>query len=293
MTTMTVRPRLAPPRATLEASEALGGLVSSAPVLQVEVVSKGYWRGGSYLGVLKDVSLEVASGEVVAVIGRRLGGKSTLLEIVAGIEAPDAGTVMLAGREVRVPGRRGVWEWWAARRAGVSDPVLGHDMVLVTRDGPHRELEVAKYVGGPLAVRGSRRRDVRKLAGAALERVGASDCIGRSWGELSHYQRALVGLARAFAGSPQLVILDDLLDAHDRRDTETLSDILHTLVEESDGCAVLLSAGYYETAVVLARRVCSLEHGTLVHNSGPRADAHDRPAATVHQLHKPDSNQGG
>jgi ABC-type taurine transport system ATPase subunit len=270
--------------------------VSSAPVLQVQTVSKGYWRGGSYLGVLKDVSLEVASGEVVAVIGRRLGGKSTLLQIVAGIEAPDTGTVTLAGRPVRVQSGRSVREWWAARRAGrPSDPMLGHDMVLVTRDGPHQELEVCKYVGGPLAMRGSRRRDVRRSAGAALERVGASDCIGRRWGELSHYQRALVGLARAFAGSPQLVILDDLLDAHDRRDTETLSDILHTRVEGSDGrCAVLLSAGYYEAAVVLAHRVCSLDpHGTLVHSSGPRAGAgQDRPAATVVQLHRPATAEG-
>jgi ABC-type nitrate/sulfonate/bicarbonate transport system ATPase subunit len=263
--------------------------LSSAPVLQVQKVSKGYWRGGSYLGVLKDVSLEVAPGEVVAVIGRRLGGKSTLLQIVAGIQAPDAGTVTLAGRPVRVQRRRSVREWWATRRAGSTDPVLGHDMVLVTRDGPHQELEVCKYVGGPLAVRGSRRRDVRMLAGAALERVGASDCAGRRWGELSHYQRALVGLARAFAGSPQLVILDDLLDAHDGRDTQTLSDLLHTLVEESRRYAVLLSAGYYETAVVLAHRVCSLDqHGTLVHSSGPRAGAgQDRPAATVVQLHRP------
>ena len=264
-------------------------------MLRVQAVSKGFLRGGSYLGVLKDVSLEVAPGEVVAVIGRRLGGKSTLLEVVAGIEAPDAGTVTLAGRLVRVQSRRSVREWWAARLAGSTDPVLGHDMVLVTRDGPHQELEVCKYVGGPLAVRGSRRRDVQTVAGAALERVGASDCAGRCWGELSHYQRALVGLARAFAGSPQLVILDDLLDAHDRRDTEMLSDILHTLVEESGGrCGVLLSAGYYETAVVLAHRVCSLDqHGTLVHNSGPRADAGQDVAATVVQLHKPADSQDG
>jgi ABC-type nitrate/sulfonate/bicarbonate transport system ATPase subunit len=262
-------------------------------LLSIAGISKGFWRGGSYLGVLKDVSLVVAPGEVVAVIGRRLGGKSTLFEVVAGIEAPDAGTVMLAGRPVCVQGRRSVRERWAAGRSGLSNPVLGHDMVLVTRDGPHQELEVSKYVGGPLAVRGSRRRDVRAIAGAALERVGAGDCSGRCWGELSHYQRALVGLARAFAGSPQLVILDDLLDAHDRRDTETLSDILHTLLEESDrDCGVLLSAGYFETAVVLAQRVCSLENGTLVHSSGPRPDAkRDRPTATVVQLHKP-ADQG-
>jgi ABC-type nitrate/sulfonate/bicarbonate transport system ATPase subunit len=261
--------------------------MSGAPVLQVQSVSKGYWRGGSYLGVLKDVSLQVTPGEVVAVIGRRLGGKSTLLEIVGGIQAPDAGTVALAGRPVRAQRRRSVREWWAARRARSTDPVLGHDVVLVTRDGPHQELEVCKYVGGPLAVRGSRRSDVRRIAAAALERVGAGDCAGRCWGELSHYQRALVGLARAFAGTPQLVILDDLLDAHTRRDTQTLSDTLHTLVEESGRCAVLLSAGYYETAVVLADRVCSLENGTLVHNSGPRVRAgQHRPAATVVQLHK-------
>jgi ABC-type taurine transport system ATPase subunit len=259
-------------------------------LLSIAGISKGFWRGGRYLGVLKDVSLEVAPGEVVGVIGRRLGGKSTLLQIVAGIEAPDAGTVTLGGRPVRVPGSRSVREWWVARRSGLSDPVLGHDMVLVTRDGPNQEQDVCKFVGAPLAVRGSRKRDVQTVAGAALERVGASECVGRRWGELSNYQRALVGLARAFAGSPQLVILDDLLDAHDRRDTDTLSDILHTLVEESDPrCGVLLSAGYYETAAVLANRVCSLTpQGKLVHSSGPRAQAdEDAPNATVVQLHKP------
>ena len=85
-------------------------------LLSITGISKGYWRGGSYLAVLKDVSLEVVPDEVVAVTGRRLGGKSTLFQIVAGIEAPDAGTVTLAGRPVRVQRRRTSREWWAARR---------------------------------------------------------------------------------------------------------------------------------------------------------------------------------
>jgi ABC-type nitrate/sulfonate/bicarbonate transport system ATPase subunit len=254
-------------------------------LLSITGICMGYERGGRYLLVLDAVSLEVAAGEVVAVIGRRLGGKSTLLQIVAGLEAPDAGTVKLAGQPIRVQRRRSIREWWAARRAGYHDPVLGCDMVLVTRDGPHQELDVGKFIGAPLAVRGDRRRDVQVLAGQALERVGASDCVGRRWGELSNYQRALVGLARAFAGSPQLVILDDLLDSHGRRDTAKLSDVLHTLVEEAERpCAVLLSAGYSETAVVLAHRVCSLtQKGTLIHSSGPHPDA----TGTVVPLHKP------
>lgn len=261
-------------------------------LLSILGVSKGFLRGGGYLGVLQDVSLEVASGEVVAVIGRRCGGKSTLLQIVAGLQAPDEGAVVLAGRPVRVQGGRSLREWWTARKTGSSDPVLGRDVVFVSREGPHQELEVCKYVGGPLAIQGGR-RDVRRLAGAALERVGASELIGRRWSELSNYQRALVGLARAFAGTPKIVILDDLLDAHGRRDTDTLSDILHLLVEEADGCGVLLSAGYYETAVVLADRVCSLtQQGTLDHSSGPRPDAAENAStATIVHLHKP-ADQG-
>ena len=259
----------------------------STPDLQVQGVRKGFWRGGSYLGVLQDVSLEVAAGEVVAVVGRRLGGKSTLLEIVAGIEAPDEGTVTLAGRAVRAQGRPAIRGLWGLRGTRGADPLLGRDLVFVSREGPHQELDVSKYIGGPLAIHGQRNRDVQRLAGTALERVGATELAGRRWGELSNYQRALVGLARAFAGTPQFVILDDLLDAHDRRDTETLSDTLHNLLEDSDRpCGVLLSAGYYETAVVLANRVCSLTpQGTLVHASGPKPD--DAPIATILPLHKP------
>ncbi len=258
--------------------------MSSAPLLlQVEAVSKGYERGGRYLVVLDRVSLEVAAGEVVAVVGRRLGGKSTLLQTVAGLVAPDTGTVTLAGQPIRAQ-RRSVREWWAARRTGLHEPALGHEMVFVTRDGPHQELDVCKFVGSPLAVSGAGgSRDVQMLASRALERVGASDCIGRRWGELSNYQRALVGLARAFAGQPQLVILDDLLDAHGRRDTRRLSDILHTLVEESEcPCGVLLSAGYPETAIVLANRVCALtQKATLEHGIGRRPDASVIPLRDV------------
>jgi ABC-type taurine transport system ATPase subunit len=146
-------------------------------------------------------------------------------------------------------------------------------MVFVSRDGPQQEMEVRKFVGGPLAVRGG--GDVRTLAGQALERVGASDLIGRRWSELSNYQRALVGLARAFAGHPQLVVLDDLLDAHDRRDTRRLAGILHRLLGETKRpCGALLSAGYSETAIVLADRVCALTpKGALVHGSGPAPGA--------------------
>jgi len=237
-------------------------------LLVLDGVCKGFWRGRSWLGVLKDVGLEIERGQVVGVISQRLGGKTTLLEIAAGMQRPDAGTVTLAGRPLesaRQPGLRG---WWAARRERATAPKLGHDLVWVTRDGPRQELEVSKYVGWPLAVHG--RSDVRTLAAAALERVGAQDCISRQWGELSNWQRLLVGLARGFAGTPQLVIIDDLLDGHTSQDTDVASDLLHSLVEESEPrCGVLLSAGYFYSAVVLADEVWEVSGGKLTRASGP------------------------
>jgi ABC-type branched-subunit amino acid transport system ATPase component len=243
-------------------------------LLVLDGVCKGFWRGQSWLGVLKDVSLEVERGQVVGVISQRLGGKTTLLEVAAGMETPDAGSVTLAGRSFEgasPPGWRG---WLSARRERAAAPKLGRDVVWVTRGGPHQELEVSKYVGWPLAVHG--RSDVRMLAAAALERVGAQDCISRQWGELSNWQRLLVGLARGFAGAPQLVVIDDLLDGHTSQDTDVASDLLHSLVEESEPrCGVLLSTGYFDSAVVLAHEVWELSRGKLTSASGPPDEDED------------------
>ncbi len=67
-------------------------------LLSLASVSKSYWRGAHELRVLKDVSMEVAGGEFVAVWGKRGAGKTTLLKIAAGLEAPDTGAVRFAGR---------------------------------------------------------------------------------------------------------------------------------------------------------------------------------------------------
>ena len=71
--------------------------------LVLEGVWKGYSHGGQWTGVLEDVSLEVVRGEIVAVIGSRLEGKTTLLKIAAGVESPDRGTVSLGGQALPGP----------------------------------------------------------------------------------------------------------------------------------------------------------------------------------------------
>jgi ABC-type cobalamin/Fe3+-siderophores transport system ATPase subunit len=232
-------------------------------LLSVQGVWKGRSRGGEWTGVLEDVSFAVGAGEIVAIVGRPLGGKTTLLKIAAGIEQPDRGEVLFGDR--RASGVRD--RSWARR--------LGHEIVWIDRRGPRLDVEVSKFVGWPLASRRGRgRRQSGQMARQALNRVGALECVGLHWAELSDWQRVLVGLARAFVDSPRVVIVDDLLDALGNRATEKASDLLRDLMEETQPpCGVVMSVSDDESAL-FADQVWSLTRkGTLTLRSAPPSDA--------------------
>jgi putative ABC transport system ATP-binding protein len=224
-------------------------------LLSLTEAHKGYPRGGEWVQVLNGVSLEVLSGEVVAVVGGRLDGKTTLLKIAAGIEPPDRGTVSLEGRSFDEPADRLPVRW-------------------VDRDGPGLEVKVLEFVGWPLAPGGRGRRQAERAAAQMLDRVGAQDCGARRWGELSNWQRVLVGLARGFVGSPQLVVVDDLLDALGEPATEKASDLLRSLIEASAlRCGVLMSVSDMGSAMFADRVLTITGKGSLKLMSGRLTDA--------------------
>ncbi len=211
-----------------------------AELLSIERVQKGYSCGSDWVPVFSDVSLEVVPGEIVAVIGGRLEGKTTLLKIAAGIERTDCGTVSLEGRALTDLGDRPREVRW------------------IDREGPRLDVGVSEFVGWPLALHGRGRRLAERAAAQMLGRVGAQECSDLRWGELSNQQRVLVGLARAFVGTPKVVIVDDLLDALGEPGTEKASDLLRSLVEQSQPrCGVLMSASDMESAM-FADRVFSI-----------------------------------
>jgi ABC-type glutathione transport system ATPase component len=237
-------------------------------VLVLRGVRKGFALGGQgWVSVLEDVSMEVAAGEVAAIVGGRLAGKTTLLELVAGTEEPDAGTVELAG---------GVLTGLSRRR---RERLLGDVTIWMDRYGPAQEsVKVWRFVGWPLASQRGRRYAERRAV-QMLERVGARECSDRCWGELSNWQRMLVGLARAFAGSPRVVVLDDLLDALGTPGTEEASDLLRSLMDEADPpCAVLMSASDLDSAM-FADRIWTLRRGKLTPLAGHQT--HDNDADII------------
>ncbi|HWX44768.1 MAG TPA: ATP-binding cassette domain-containing protein [Solirubrobacteraceae bacterium] len=243
-------------------------------LLALRGVCKGYMRGERTMRVLTNASLELAAGEVVAVVGSRSEGKTTLLKIAAGIETPDAGEVWLGNMDLA--------------RCGEQERtrLLGAEIAWAHREGTGVKFRVLDYVGLPLAIgRGHGHREARDLAMETLERVGAAGCAEQRWADLSNWERLLVGFARGIACSPRLLVVDDLMDGFGMRRTREAGELLLTLVAER-GCGVLMSSCDLEAALI-ADRVWSLERGRLTKLSEPTkglADVIDFPSG-VRQQH--------
>lgn len=233
-------------------------------------VSKGYWRGPRRLRVLSDVLLRVGSGEVVAVVGARDEGKTTLLKLAAGMELPDDGQVLFDGQDL------------SGLSGSVRGRLLGDQIAWISRERPGVDWTACQFVAVPLKL-GRGRRDTLRQAHVALEFVGAEKCADQTWDELSNWERMLVGLARAYACRPRLVLLDDLLDGFGMLRMRDANTILRAIVDEV-GCGVLMSASGPE-ATLEADHVWSFGNGHL-------KPMDDQPGTLAEVIDLPQSSRG-
>lgn len=200
------------------------------PVLVLDGVWKGFGRGGHWVSVLEDASLTVWAGEVTSVVGTRDEGKTTLVNIAAGIERPERGLVRVAGIEmVGLSGK------------GLSK-VLREQIGVAGRDGPATPQRMSEYVGVRVA-NGQRfaPRKRRMLVREVLERLDVADCATSWWEELSRWQRVRVELAQAIVTRPRLLLVDDVLDGLGIGKTEAAMELVRDLAAEVN-CGVLMVA---------------------------------------------------
>jgi thiamine transport system ATP-binding protein len=164
---------------------------------------------------LDDVTLEVAEGEVVAVLGPSGSGKSTLLRVVAGLQRPDSGRVLLEGESLGnvPPHRRGIGLVF-------QDHALFH----------HKD--VAGNVAFGLRMRGDAPGEINRRIGELLELVGLAGFEHRSVATLSGGEQQRVALARALAPEPRVLLLDEPLGSLDRRLRDRLLEELRDLFAE-------------------------------------------------------------
>lgn len=235
-------------------------------VLGLVGVGQSFRRGRDRWRVLSGVSLSVGEGEFVGVLGGRGEGKTTLLEVAAGLRAPDVGEVWHGGRDL----------------AKCSDDeraeLLGDRIAWMPR-GDFGEFKVLQYVALPLAMGRGGMRAAEDRAVEALERVGARGCEDCGWEELSDWDRLLVTLARGYATGPRLMVVDDLLDGLGAGGTREAGELLLSLASELQ-CGVLVAASDM-SALLAAHRVVCLdgEGGITIMTESQHGDVLDFPDA--------------
>jgi sulfate transport system ATP-binding protein len=212
---------------------------------------------------LADIDLHVGSGELVALLGPSGCGKTTLLRVIAGLEYPDAGAVLLAGEDATA---------WDARDRGVGF-VFQHYALF-------RHMSVFENVAFGLRVRRRDRRppkaEIQERVGRLLELVQLEFMANRRPSELSGGQRQRVALARALAVEPKVLLLDEPFGALDAKVRRDLRNWLRRLHEEIHLTSVFVTHDRDE-ALELADRVALMNHGRIEQIGAPQ-EVVDGPA---------------
>jgi putative ABC transport system ATP-binding protein len=219
-------------------------------LLSLDRVSRSHGTGVAEVQALREVSLDVRPGELVAVMGPSGSGKSTLLHLAGGLDTPTAGTVFLAGRNV---GELSVKERARLRRLSVG--YVFQDLNLVPA------LTAAENVMLPRELDGVRTKQARLEAIAALAEVGVLDLADRFPDEMSGGQQQRVAIARALVGPRRLVLADEPTGA---LDSVTGDAVMRVLRARIDAGAAGLLVTHEPQHAAWADRIVFLRDGAVV-----------------------------
>jgi iron(III) transport system ATP-binding protein len=232
-----------------------------APRLEIQNLTRAF----DGRAVVSDVSLSVAAGQVTCLLGPSGCGKSTTLRMIAGVETPDAGRILIDGQEVFGPSKN-----LPAEARGVG--LMFQDFALF----PH--LTVAGNVG--FGLKGDRARKAARVD-ELLERVNLSGFQQKHPHELSGGEQQRVALARALAPRPRVMLMDEPFSGLDNRLRDGIRDTTLEVLK-AEGAAVLLVTHEPDEAMRMADEIALMRGGRIVQKGAPYNvynAPHDRDAA--------------
>lgn len=189
----------------------------AAPVIRLQDVRKEYVVGDSHIHALDGVSLTVCPGEFVCISGRSGSGKSTMLNMLAGLEKPSAGEIVILDKHIENMSESARIRF---RRQYIGFVFQSYNLM--------PQYTAVENVELPLMLRGVGRKERRRQALAVMEQVGIVSHAAHKPSELSGGQQQRVGIARALITKPPIVFADELTG---NLDTKTSAEIMDLLTE--------------------------------------------------------------
>lgn len=214
-------------------------------------VSKSFRKGDETITPLDNVSLEIHEGEFVSLMGPSGTGKSTLLNLVSGIDRPDAGRITVGGTEVTKLSRSKLADWRAANLGYIFQT---HNLIPVLTAYENVELPTLL-----LRLSSSERRRRVELA---LQAVGLSDRAEHYPRQLSGGQEQRVGIARAIVAHPKVVVADEPTGSLDAETSEQIQVLLKRLNRELN--ITMLMVTHDSDVASIASRQLLLDRGKLL-----------------------------
>ena len=231
-------------------------------LIQARNITKTYWMGtpaqhrageGQTVQALRDVSLDIAAGDFVAIMGASGSGKSTLMNILGCLDLPTSGTYHLAGEAVEAMGQD--------QLASIRNRRIGfvfQQFNLLPRTSALENVEL------PMVYSGIKAAERRTRARLALERVGLGERMNHTPAELSGGQQQRVAIARALVNQPQLILADEPTGA---LDSQTSEDIMRLLTELNQQGITVVLVTHESDIAAWARRKLVFKDGQMAQDS--------------------------
>ncbi len=224
----------------------------SESIISLTNVSKVYRRDTLEIPVLQGLSMEVASGEFLALMGPSGSGKSTLLNLIAGIDRATSGTVRVAGTDITGMGEAPLAKW-RSRNIGFIFQLYNLLPVLNAVENVELPLLLSKMSG----------KERRQRAELALEIVGLQDRMTHMPRQLSGGQEQRVAIARAIVTDPTLLVADEPTGDLDAKSAEDILNLMQTLNTDARFKKTVVMVTHDPHAAERAHKILHLDKGLL------------------------------